>query len=109
MKARVFATLIGAGAALHAALAQGQHVTDMLVGQSGGIVALSPAGLIPGTVYNPLLRVDTFLHGWSNSNPGFDHALSSQGGVKRRPGADGHTTTRCIFRRRGTKQATMRL
>ncbi len=58
-----------------------QHTTDIVIGQSGGSLALSPTGFIPGSDYNPLFRVDTFLHGWSNANPGFDHARVTAGGV----------------------------
>jgi hypothetical protein len=59
----------------------GQHAADMWVGSSGGSVALSTSGLVPGMVYSPLIRVDTFLHGWSNNNPGFDHVVGAQGGA----------------------------
>jgi hypothetical protein len=58
-----------------------QHNTDMWVGNGGGSVALSPGGLHPGSVYHPLSRVDTFIHGWSLNNPGFDHAMTIIGGV----------------------------
>ncbi len=58
-----------------------QHNRDVWVGDGGGVVSWSTSGLVPGTTYSPLLRVDTFLHGWSNNNPGFDHVVGAQGGV----------------------------
>ncbi len=59
-----------------------QDPLDMWVGKSAGRLALSPPGFQPGSAYNPLFRVDqSFLHGWSHVNPGFDHATSSAGGV----------------------------
>lgn len=68
-------------AVLLAPAARAQHVTDLWVGQSAGKLAWSPAGFPPGSAYNPLLRVDTFLHGWSNNDPGFDRAQFSSGNV----------------------------
>lgn len=70
-----------------AASAAAQHSSDIWVGDSGGQVAISSEGLVPGTTYSPLLRVDTFLHGWSNNNPGFDHVTEGQGGVGPLPAA----------------------
>lgn len=72
-------------AALGTVKASAQHNTDLWPGQSGGRVAWSPAGLIPGSVYHPLGRVDTFLHGWSANNPGFDRTFVSVGGVSPLP------------------------
>ena len=66
---------------LGASAAHAQHNTDIWVGNGGGSVAISPGGLQPSSIYNPLFRVDTFLHGWSNNNPGFDHTATAQGGV----------------------------
>lgn len=64
-----------------------QHTTDFLVGQSGGQVAISPLGAVPGMVYHPLLRIDegSFLRGWSHNNPGFDRVVSPAGGVSALP------------------------
>jgi hypothetical protein len=76
------AAMLLTATALATSTTRGQDPLDMWVGKSAGKVALSPAGFIPGSAYNPLFRVDqSFLHGWSNANPGFDHATSSVGGV----------------------------
>jgi len=37
--------------------------------------------LVPGSVYHPLNPVETFLHGWSAINPGFERSANAQGGV----------------------------
>lgn len=66
----------------------GQHDEDIVVGQSAGRVALHPAGMAPGTEYLELLRVDTFLVGWSNNEPGFESASDVEGGVA--PLSHGH-------------------
>lgn len=56
-----------------------QHGTDVWLGRtSSGQLVLSPDGLVPGSVYHPLTPVDTFLHGWSDNDPGFDHVFASQ-------------------------------
>jgi len=62
-----------------AALAQ--HNADLWPGQQGGRLAWSPGGLVPGSVYHPLTPVDTFLHGWSANNPGFEGTTTPRGGV----------------------------
>ncbi len=81
MNAKVLAALLLATPLLAMRTAHAQHETDILVGKSAGKVAWSPAGFMPGSGYSPLLRVDTFLHGWSNANPGFDAARNAVGGV----------------------------
>lgn len=72
-------------ALVSAATARAQHAADLWIGQSAGRVSLSPLGLPPGEGYLPLFRVDTFLHGWSNNNPGFDHLTASSGGASPLP------------------------
>jgi len=67
-----------------ASTVRAQHNTDLWVGQSGGQVAWSPGGLTPGSVYHPLDR--SFLHGWSDNDPGFDHASTTEGEVSPLPG-----------------------
>jgi len=66
---------------LAASPSRSQHADDILVGQSGGAVAWHPAGLQPGTEYHELLRVKNPFVGWSNNEPGFDAATTSEGGV----------------------------
>lgn len=59
-----------------------QHNTDLWIGVSGGSVAWQPdGGLEPGSVYHPLDPVDSFLHGWSENDPGFDHNTVASGGI----------------------------
>lgn len=57
----------------------------MWIGQASGNIAWQSPGLIPGSVYHPLQRVDTFLHGWSDNDPGFDHAGETMNGVSPLP------------------------
>lgn len=71
--------------ALASTAALGQHDTDIWIGVSGGKLALSPAGLTPGTVYHPVSPVDSFIVGWTANDPGFDHVTVSQGAVSPLP------------------------
>lgn len=62
--------------------AAAQHGTDLWLGRtSAGQLVFSPNGLTPGSVYHPLDPVNTFLHGWSDNDPGFDHVAASGGGI----------------------------
>lgn len=67
--------------AVLASSAYGQHGSDIWLGNQANRVAISPSGLMPESTYSPLLPVDTFLQGWTNNNPGFDHVSGVQGGV----------------------------
>lgn len=67
--------------ALTAPTASAQHERDLWIGKSAGRVMWSSGGLVPGSLYHPLQRVDTFLHGWSANNPGFDRVTSTLGEV----------------------------
>ena len=65
----------------HTNSASAQHNADMWVGQQEGRVNWHPSGLQPESVYHPLDRVDTFIQGWSDNDPGFDHAVTTVDGV----------------------------
>ncbi|MBI1826370.1 MAG: hypothetical protein HY287_15595 [Planctomycetes bacterium] len=64
-----------------ASVALAQHNTDVWPGVTGTNLAWSPAGFQPASLYNPLFPVDTFLHGWSNNNPGFNYEQFPAGDV----------------------------
>lgn len=85
MNAKLISTLVAGITALTGQRAMAQHNTDLWPGQTNGRLALSPAGLIPGSVYHPLQRVDTFLHGWTEDDPGFDRVAFASGGVNLLP------------------------
>jgi hypothetical protein len=70
---------------LAAGTVSAQHNTDLWVGASDARVALSRAGLIPGSVYHPLSR--SFFPGWSANDPGFERVTVMQGGVGPLPGS----------------------
>ncbi len=62
-------------------IASAQHDADMWIGQKEGRVAWHPVGLQPESVYHPLGPVDTFIQGWSDNDPGFDHVVTTVDGV----------------------------
>lgn len=66
--------------------AMAQHETDVWVGAAGGRLVFEPYGqpnhgLRPGSLYNQLDRTDFLFHGWSANDPGFDHVVTTLGGV----------------------------
>lgn len=81
MNDRMIASVLITTVVVTTSTTRAQDPLDIWAGQAAGKVAWSPAGFHPGSRYNPLFRVDTFLHGWSNANPGFDRATQTAGGV----------------------------
>jgi len=75
------AVSLGASASITLA----QHATDVWPAISGSNMAISPNGLVPGSHYNPLFPVNTFLQGWSANDPGFDHESSPAGDTSPMP------------------------
>ena len=84
---RLLTVALLAGLFLPSVSASAQHNADMWLGQSSGRIAWQSPGLLPGSVYHPLDPVDTFIHGWSDNDPGFDHVVASQNQVVPLPSA----------------------
>ena len=61
------------------------HSTNLLVGSGNGEVTISAEGIRPGRSYLMLDRIDGFLHGWSNNDPGFDHVSDAGTGTQPLP------------------------
>ncbi|MGB0716323.1 MAG: hypothetical protein ACPGXK_10620 [Phycisphaerae bacterium] len=49
------------------------HSNNLLIADRDGKVAISPDGVAPSESYLFLPRIDAFLQGWSNNDPGFNH------------------------------------
>ncbi|MGB0714404.1 MAG: hypothetical protein ACPGXK_00905 [Phycisphaerae bacterium] len=59
-----------------------QHNADLWIGERNGKLDWQESGgLQPSSVYHQLDPVDTFLRGWSDNDPGFDHVRDVAAGV----------------------------